>query len=192
MSPNTLVSASAAGVESISLSDPTPGTYYLVVVNYDQQPKTYSLETRFDSATAEGIRFGRSNLALTEGDAPITLAVERLGTQGSVQASMRLPEQLAAQLDVTNGVLSWQDGESGVQLVTVEAINDNTNEATIIGELTLDSSTVILAPAALTVTLSDDDAASTTSTNDTASSGGGSISWWWLLLLLCLSARTRY
>lgn len=126
--------------ESISIANPLPGTYHAVVVNYDQQPKTYEVTASYTLPTAGEIAFSSSTYNVAEGDVSATITVRRTGGVGGATVDYATTDSSAeAGSDYTSatGTLSWGLGENGDKTFTVPIIDDQDVEPDETVQLTL-------------------------------------------------------
>lgn len=127
----TRVSATAGANESVSIPSPLPGTYHVVVVNYDQQPKTYDISASYSLPTAGEISFSSATYSASEGDGTATITVTRSGAVGGATvdyATDDLTAATGADYVATTGTLSWGFGENGSKTFTVPLVDDDDSE----------------------------------------------------------------
>ncbi len=123
----TGISSTDDSDESISIANPLPGTYHAVVVNYDQQPKTYEITASYTLPTAGEIGFSSPTYNVAEDGGSATITVSRTGGVGGATVNYATANNSAeAGSDYTSssGTLSWGLGENGDKTFTVPVIDD--------------------------------------------------------------------
>ncbi len=158
----TVVSAEQGADESISLASPLPGTYHVVVVNFDQQPKQYSLSADYTLPAAGEIAFSAATYAAAEDSADVLITVTRSGAVGAASVDYATIAQTAtAGQDYvsTTGTLAWGVGENGDKTFAVTILDDQDVEATETLELSLanPSGGALASPSTATLSINDND-----------------------------------
>lgn len=134
------VSAEAGANESIDLANPLPGTYHAVVVNFDQQPKTYDITATYSLPTAGELNFTQAVYTGSEDGGSVEVTVTRSGGVAGATVEFSTTDQSAiagSDYNSIGGTLTWDLGENGVKSFNVTLLDDAEQEATETVLLTL-------------------------------------------------------
>ncbi len=137
---DTSVSAGGDANETVSFTNPLPGTYHAVVVNYDQQAKSYDVTASYTLPTAGTIEFSQGMYSVDEAGGTATISVIRAGGVGGASVEYGAAGQTATAGDdfaMTGGTLSWGLGENGSKTFVVPIVDDQDQEPTETLQLTL-------------------------------------------------------
>ncbi|MBT8138096.1 MAG: S8 family serine peptidase [Gammaproteobacteria bacterium] len=170
---DTVVSGNAGADESISVLNPLPGTYHVVVVNYDQNPKTYELTASYAAPGADIVAFSAGTYTAGEGDGQAVIGVVRSGGVGPASVDYATaPGSATPTVDYvsSSGTLNWAAGESGTKTFSVPLVDDleSENGETVLLMLSNASGTTPGVPSSATLTINDNDAAAGIIAFDTA------------------------
>ncbi|MBN1239649.1 MAG: S8 family serine peptidase [Gammaproteobacteria bacterium] len=127
----TLVSGGPDAEEEISIPSPAPGLYHVVVVNYDQNPKTYQLTASYSTPDAGDLAF-ESDIYRAEEDAgSVVIGVRRSGglTSASVEYFVESGTATGGEDYVgETGTLMWSIGETGLKTFDLTLFDDESAE----------------------------------------------------------------
>lgn len=129
----TTASAGSGANESVAISNPLPGTYHAVVVNYDQLPKSYDITANFDLPSQGQIEFTQAIYSASEDSTTATISVSRSGAVGGAVVEYDTAAMTATAGDdyvSSSGVLVWDAGENGSKTFTVAILDDQQQEGT--------------------------------------------------------------
>ncbi len=127
------LSSGADANESISYTNPLPGTYHVVVVNFDQQPKAYDITANYVLPTAGEIEFSQATYTALEDAGNATITVTRTGGIGGATVNYATADQSAIAGNdyiAATGTLVWDLGENGSKTFDVPVIDDQSEEMT--------------------------------------------------------------
>jgi subtilisin family serine protease len=180
------LSAGPGANESVSVATPLPGTYHVVVVNFDRVAKTYQLTATYDSTNASSLAFAAAAFAVSESAGTAVVTVNRSGSLGAAAVEYAVAQGSATPGgDYTNinGTLSWAAGESEPKTFAIPIVDDALPEALESFTVTLTNATgaPLGTPAVATVQITDDDGPSGAGSG--GGGGGGSVGAPWLLVL---------
>ncbi len=121
-----------------------PGTWHLVVVNFDQISNVYRVKASWDAGGAGTVRFSGAATATNEAAGNASLQVVRSGGVGAVSVNYSAASGTASSgSDFTsvNGTLNWANGDLAPKSILVPITADTTSEAAETFTVTLDTPT---------------------------------------------------
>jgi subtilisin family serine protease len=175
---DTQVSSGPGADESVSIPNPLPGVYDIVVVNFDQAAKTYALTASYAAPSSSGIRFSAATYSVDENAGEATVTVMRSGGIGPASIDYATADDSAtAGQDYTSssGTLSWSAGENGPKTFVIPVVDDKTTESTesVLLSLKNPNGDALGTPASATLQILDDDASGGSSAGEGGNGAGG-------------------
>ena len=127
----TQVSGNADGTENVTIASPQPGTYHIVVINFDQTSHDYTIEASFDAPSPGVFNVNPTSVSVDENAGTASITIERSGTVGAVTVDYTTQNGTAtsgSDYTASSGTLNWADGESS-KTITVPIIDDTLAES---------------------------------------------------------------
>lgn len=129
----SIVRAGSDANESVSIENPLPGTYHVVVVNFDQQAKAYDISANYNLPSVGEIAFTEATYRASENAGTATITVTRSGGVGGASVNYSTADETAKageDYEETSGTLVWGLGENGDKTFAVPILEDETDETT--------------------------------------------------------------
>lgn len=122
---DTLVSGNEDGDESISVPEPSSGTYHVVAINFAGYKHAYDIEACYAPPGTDQVSFA-GNVEVKENDGEAKLSVTRSGSAGAISVDYATAAGTAGagvNYTTTAGTLKWADGDSTAKSITVPVID---------------------------------------------------------------------